>query len=116
MNTGLSSRFEVTKIATFTQQGKRNIKLGGASNITEQGDQIINCISIDHLNLDNLTCIHLDIEGYELNALKGANKTIKKTLPVILIEDNKKNCSDFLKSLGYQKIKKLPGLSVWSYV
>ena len=116
MNTGLSSKFEVTKISTVTKQGKRNINLGGASTITEQGNQIINCISIDQLNLDNITCIQLDIEGYELNALIGAKKTIIKNLPVILIEDNKNNCSDFLNSLGYQKIKKLPGLSVWNYV
>ena len=42
--------------------------------------------TIDTLNLQKLDFIKLDIEGYELNALKGAEETIKKHKPVLCIE------------------------------
>lgn len=116
LNTGLSSKFEVTRIETVAKKKGRSIKLGGASYITKGGNQIINCMSIDQLHLDNLTCIQLDIEGHELHALKGAKATIEKNSPLILIEDNNNNCSDFLNSLGYHKIKQLPGLTVWNCI
>jgi len=41
---------------------------------------------IDDLNLNRCDLIHLDIEGYELFALKGAINTINKCKPTIVIE------------------------------
>ena len=43
------------------------------------------------LAINNLACIHLDIEGHEYFALKGAEITIEVSKPVILVEDEKKN-------------------------
>lgn len=48
----------------------------------------IEMITIDSLELSDCGLIQLDIEGYELNALKGAENTIKKHSPVIVVEDN----------------------------
>ena len=53
---------------------------------------------------DNL--IKMDIEGNELNCLKGATETIKHSRPKILFESNKddnnrKELFDFLESLDY---------------
>jgi|688.fasta_scaffold309487_2 FkbM family methyltransferase len=42
--------------------------------------------TIDDLNLDTCDLIMLDIEGYEVNALKGAKDTIEKYKPVICVE------------------------------
>ena len=75
-------------------------------------------LKIDDIQFDNLDLIHLDIEGYELYALKGGIETIKKYKPVIVLEvcDNghserfgytKDDLEDFLKSLGYTFIKNL---------
>lgn len=44
-------------------------------------------VTIDSLLLKECDLIQLDIEGYELNALKGAKKTIEKFHPVIMVED-----------------------------
>jgi FkbM family methyltransferase len=73
---------------------------------------------IDDLNLETCNLIHLDIEGYELFALRGAAKTIKKCRPVIVIEmwDQLSNrfgenineqTVEFLDSLGYAFLKTL---------
>lgn len=75
-------------------------------------------LKIDDIQFDNLDLIHLDIEGYELYALKGGIETIKKYKPVIVLEvcDNghserfgytKDDLEDFLKSIDYTFIKKL---------
>ena len=45
--------------------------------------------------------------------LKGAEKTIKRHRPIIAIEDNKKNCSEFLGLCGYISPLAIPGLDIW---
>ena len=47
-------------------------------------------------NIDQIDILKIDIEGAELFALQGMQKTIKKWLPVILIEIN----PFFLKTLA----------------
>ena len=44
---------------------------------------------IDSLGLKDCSLIYLDIEGYELFALKGAEKTIKDYKPVVSLEQKK---------------------------
>ena len=51
-----------------------------------QGSGNIPTIRIDDLNLSSCDLIHLDIEGYEKEALLGGEKTIKKFSPVIVLE------------------------------
>lgn len=58
----------------------------GCSSMSENGDIMVNVDSIDNV-LANLpvTYIKLDIEGSELEALHGAEKTIYKNKPVLAI-------------------------------
>ena len=44
-------------------------------------------VTIDSLGLEHCDLIYLDIEGYEMEALKGAAETIKRCRPTIAIED-----------------------------
>ncbi len=50
--------------------------------------------------------IKMDIENYEIFALKGAIKLLEKDHPVVYLElwenENRDLCFDFLKSLGYK--------------
>lgn len=52
----------------------------------KEGDEFP-IVTIDSLILEACDLIQLDIEGYELKALKGAQKTIEKFHPVIMVED-----------------------------
>ena len=56
----------------------------GAYQVFEGGKS---SMMIDDLELDSCGLIYLDVEGYELKALKGAINTIKKYKPVIVFED-----------------------------
>lgn len=85
---------------------------GGASQIDDQG-AICATLRIDDLEIQDLIVIQLDVEGHELNALQGAVEKIKKFQPIILIEDNKRACNEFLDDLGYQYIRSIPGLNIW---
>lgn len=67
-------------------------------------------MTIDSLDLDSCDLIQLDIEGFELNALKGAQKTINAFHPVIMVEDkglsqrygsSKGDIEKWLQPLGY---------------
>ena len=92
----------------------RGIHKGGGSNIGSTG-QATTIVTIDSLAIDNPSVLQLDVEGFELHALKGAQATITKSRPTILVEDNDKNCSAFLGDSGYALVGGIPGLNIWSH-
>tara|TARA_Y100000361_G_C11080880_1_gene300949 strand:- start:134 stop:880 length:747 start_codon:yes stop_codon:yes gene_type:complete len=60
-------------------------------------------ITIDSLELEECDLIKIDVEGYELNVLKGAAETIKRCKPWLHVEknpDNESECIEFLTSIG----------------
>ena len=58
---------------------------------------------IDDLALSNVDLIWLDIEGLEIEALQGAEKTIRDYRPWLLVENgHKEEPREYITSLGYQ--------------
>jgi FkbM family methyltransferase len=57
---------------------------GGGSAISTSGDQVIETVDLDGV-ADRATYIKMDIEGSELQALRGAQNLIKKFLPRLAI-------------------------------
>jgi len=67
--------------------------------------------ALDDMNLSRLDFFKLDVEGYELKALKGARQTLIRLRPKVLMEINKaalerngasfKAIADFMQALGY---------------
>ncbi|MEO1081545.1 MAG: FkbM family methyltransferase [Pseudomonadota bacterium] len=90
-----------------------NLHAGGASSISKEG-VICSALAIDCMNASDIALIQLDVEGHELQALKGAEKTIAQSRPVIAIEDNEKNCGAFLEQHRYEITTKIPGLDIWT--
>ncbi len=78
--------------------------LGSASRASEEGDTLIKVIPLDDLGLSQVDFIKMDLEGGEMKALKGAEKTISRCSPALAIaayHDPK----DF--SLLHQTMKKM---------
>ncbi len=48
-----------------------------------------------------VTLIKIDVEGHELQALKGMRELLRRDLPRLIVEDVSKEVETFLKSLGY---------------
>jgi len=70
------------------------------------------CITIDSLNLNRVDIMKIDVEGFELKAIKGAIETLKRCRPrLIMIEvvesamvlngDKPKDLMKVLQNLGY---------------
>ncbi len=80
-------------------------KSGSVSHISTHGEQKIKATTIDYfVSKNNLSVglIKMDVEGFELNALKGAVNTIKKFKPILLISIYH-NQKQFFNTLGYIK-------------
>lgn len=94
---------------------------GGASMVA--GDQVgdsfeISVRKLDNLELSRIEVIKLDVEGYELEVLKGAEQTIQRDQPTLIIEVSAGRGServlaheifDFVQALGSYKMYKLKG-------
>ena len=70
-------------------------------------NSITNTIISNNYSSFSLMFIKCDVEGYELDVLKGLNESIKKDFPLIQIEHDGKNSKsleviNFLQSLGYK--------------
>lgn len=92
----------------------------GLTHITGSGD--IPQVRLDDMNLQALDLLYLDIEGYEFNALRGAEQTVRKFKPVIGVEINgnvsnysytKEELRGWIESLGYVKVLRHRGDDIY---
>ena len=69
-----------------------------------ENDTPLKTISIDSLNLPRLDFIKLDVEGAEIESLKGAFNSIKEHQPIMVLESmpwEAPKIIDYLRSIGY---------------
>lgn len=125
MNT--RSNIETLEIALGNESGEVTIydnwqvNRGGASLVvkTENSDEHkVQMKRLDDLNLEAPEMIKIDVEGVELEVLKGGAETIRKHQPILIVEisdwrENKHDSSaelvEFIKTLGTYRIYKLSG-------
>lgn len=82
-------------------RNKRNIGMHKIIKEGDGGDGLdVKMIPLDKLNLPGCDLLHLDLEGYEENALKGARELIDKYEPVIITE--RASGAKYLKDIGYE--------------
>jgi FkbM family methyltransferase len=78
---------------------------GGLALGGEQGEKI-QLITIDSLNLARLRLMKVDVEGMELEVLRGAAQTIQRCKPALFVENDRDEKSEalisFIFSLGYR--------------
>lgn len=96
----------------------------GATHVAGLGP--VPTFKIDDLALSRCDLIHLDIEGYELFALKGAEQTIKRFRPVIALEfysdwaaryhTTLADIEDFLLALSYKYVTEEQGDKIYKFV
>jgi FkbM family methyltransferase len=72
------------------RQGANNEFIGQAINYTENTAEIRK-VALDEFDLPRVDFIKLDVEGMEMEALEGADKTIRRSRPILLVEKIKSN-------------------------
>jgi len=89
-----------------TQMLKMSVNRGnmGASAVQSDGELLVQAFSLDRLYYKNVTLIKIDVEEYEPQVLDGAQDTIAKWKPLIIIEDWHNKYEELLPK-GYQCIK-----------
>jgi len=122
---GLGATSERLFVQTTDGRGR---SLGGTSRITgaaqaAEGRESVDVVSIDEVvpRDRNVGILQLDVEGYEKEALSGALATIRRCLPILILEvlpDSSLVHSEwFLEnvlSLGYQMTGKVHGNMVFT--
>lgn len=78
---------ELVNISRVRRQNDGGTHHEGIAHVAGPG--VVPTLMIDDLGLKRCDLICLDIEGYELHALRGAHATIKLCRPIILCEINK---------------------------
>lgn len=83
----------------------------GAHRVGPSLNGSISIVPLDYLALTKCDAIWLDVEGFELFALKGAENTIRKFWPVIICEEKnlgevygigRHDVETYLENLGYE--------------
>lgn len=88
-NAGLGPATGRAQLSTVDKTG---LPLGGGSFISEDGDLSIAIMSIDEVVGEaDVAVIQLDVEGHEVSCLRGAEKTIKRCRPLIVLEHKEKD-------------------------
>lgn len=80
-----------SEIRKVRMSGLKGERLGGRS-VTDTGDTEVRCTTIDseieRINPDRLDFIKMDVEGYELQVLSGAQRALERFRPKIMLEVN----------------------------
>jgi FkbM family methyltransferase len=121
LNLGLGEAQGSAQMITHNQDGKER---GGSSRIlhspaeTESLTETVQIVRIDDIVPSDrkVGVIQLDVEGYEKPALLGALQTIKRCLPVIVLETlpEKQWMEQRLEPLGYSVVDEVHGNYVLS--
>ncbi|MNT11699.1 hypothetical protein D3C72_1465930 [compost metagenome] len=90
--------WDYTRVGNFGAVSLKELK---SSNEISQ----IKLITLDSLNLPRVDFIKMDVEGMEVAALLGAEKTIQKFRPLLFVENDRAEQSEALLAL----------LEKWSY-
>ena len=107
---GLGNKEEQLKMSPLKDQifSEDCINYGGrAITNSEEGEEEVLLTTIDNLNLSKLDLIKLDVQGFELETIKGGEKTIKNNYPVFFLEN-------YIDQEKDQEVIKL--LQEWGYI
>lgn len=116
LNAALGAGPGFATMKTYTDSGEFR---GGAASIVrhknrESGLERVPVLALDTLGLDNISLLHLDIEGYESVALDGAKELIARCKPIVLLEDTPQQCGALLEPLGYRLAFRRGSLAYWA--
>lgn len=77
----LSDKLGILKINNHFQEFN-----SGAASVSDMGESVV-CMPLDYLELEEVSFMKIDVEGWEPHVIRGAIRTIEKNKPAIWLED-----------------------------
>lgn len=111
---GLQDRAEAINCALGAEEGKANISSYfdsniGATQLSNAGNGMIKTRRLDDFQFDgDVRLIKIDVEGWELEVIKGGKETIRKYKPYVFMEvfeGHLETACGLMAELGYQFVK-----------
>ena len=87
-DSNLASKVEIHPVACWSSNGVLPFNAMGTMGSQvdfANGTATVKCATIDSIVTRRITCIKLDVEGAELQAIEGARQTITRDRPVLAI-------------------------------
>ena len=105
-NIALGEKKDFIKVPQLNYEKESNFGLFSPKHYN-QGDDIVQDTIDTWMILPTCKLIKIDVEGMEMEVIKGAESTIKKSMPYLYYEDNtpdnpNKELHHYVKSLGYR--------------
>lgn len=66
----------------------------GNAQVSERGE-LVRMVALDGQDLDPIDLLKIDVEGYEFDVVRGAEHSIKRNRPVIVIEQKRNNAERY---------------------
>lgn len=102
------------------EQGHNETHLNFVVGDTEPRDGDIECRSLDSFELTDVDYIKIDVDGFEVPVLRGAEQTLRRNNPVINIEMKERKrpktvqkCRKLLQKYGYSFVSRVRSDQVW---
>lgn len=86
----------------------------GMHRVCESDKGIIPMFKVDNFDFHSLDFMQLDVEGHEIEILRGAEKTIEKHLPLISCENGNQDIEQFLAQYGYKRVDQSVSDTIYS--
>jgi len=115
------SNVELYNLALGSDFGEARLKISlTTSSISDDGEYKVKVIPLDSLRLKRVDLMKVDVEGYEVNVLKGAESTLDVTDEVIIEvrEKNMKEVEEIMRQHGFRVLDKdltYPQTRVWNF-
>ena len=83
-------KLDYTRPASFgsveIRQRQQTEVIGQPLDYSDQATNEVACLTLDSFNLPRVDLVKIDVEGMELEVIAGADKMIKRSTPVLIVE------------------------------
>lgn len=110
-NVNFKSNFEVHHLAVGAKNDAITLNASNFSSNAKAMDSVIETYTVDMVTLDgflntqnikNIDVIKIDVDGIELDILKGAENLLKQNKSIVIVETNdNKRIIEFFQNIGY---------------
>jgi FkbM family methyltransferase len=110
---GLSSRKATERLYIPVVRGRAltgwaSLHPGNCPDAARLLERSVEVVPLDDLNIEQVTFVKIDVEGHEFDVLQGAEQTVARWRPHVLVEvkpQNEERVFAFFAKLGYRHVR-----------